>query len=311
MKIAYTSNLRLGKANIARLEEVNDILEDYASQGYILTLRQLYYQLVSQDIIPNSDKEYKNLSLLLGKGRMAGVVDWDGIEDRLRVPYIPYWSNRLKNALRDLKQQYRRNRQEDQPTYIEVWCEKDALSGILKKVTSHYHVRLMVNRGYSSITAMHDAFERFKDHAWENGTPNVKILYLGDHDPSGMDMIRDIEERINEFIDGFKEQDNDFYILNDNGNVNFEIESIALTTAQVRQYKPPPNPAKITDPRAKWYIAEHGNVSWEVDALPPNVLDKLLRSSIEDEMDMVIFQNKLDEEAGDIARLQRIIDEEV
>lgn len=282
-KICYREELHLNKKNIERLDDINEIIEEYAAQDYKLTLRQLYYQLVSRDIIPNKKSEYAKLSHLLKNGRMAGVVDFDAIEDRIRIPRRPYWVEGVTDALEDTIKQYRLDRQEGQEYYIECWSEKDALSNILYRVTEYYHTYLVINRGYSSCTAMHDAHQRFECN------DNNVIFYLGDHDPSGLDMVRDIRDRLEEF------------------GSNVEVIPVALTTAQVRQYNPPPNPAKITDPRAKWYIQKYGNTSWEVDALEPDVLHNLLRRYIESYMDMDLFQEILDQEAEDKEELSEFV----
>ncbi len=177
MKQQFDSELRLSKANRIMLERINTILEEYRNDGYVLTLRQLYYQLVSKDIIPNNDREYAKLSNILKKGRMAGIVDWSAIEDRVRVPKLPYWVRDVQHAIQDTIEQYRVNRMQGQQRNIEIWVEKDALSNVLFRVTSKYHIRLMVNRGYSSISAMYDAHRRLRS--------SDVILYFGDHDPSG------------------------------------------------------------------------------------------------------------------------------
>jgi len=284
MKEAYRSKTGLNKANTIRLNKVNEILEEYRADGYKLTLRQLYYQLVSRAIIPNKKTEYAKLSSLLVKGRMSGVVDWDAIEDRLRVPYLPYWVTGIQDAINDTTNQYRLNRQEDQENYMEIWVEKDALSGVLKRVTSHYHINLMVNRGYSSCSAMHDAFERFEKQNKED--ENLFILYLGDHDPSGLDMINDIQKRLGEF------------------GVNPEVKHLALTMKQIEKFKPPPNPAKITDPRAKQYIAEHGNVSWEIDALNPKTLHEIVKKNVDKLIDVDLFNEQITKETIDKEKLR-------
>ncbi len=275
----FRDSLHLSKKNKEHLLLINSIIEEYAEEGYVLTLRQLYYQLVSRDVIPNDVREYAKLSKLLVKGRMAGVVDWEAIEDRIRVPFLPYWVTDIKDAVDDTINQYRLNRQEGQNVYIELWVEKDALSGVLKRITSQYHINLMVNRGYSSCTAIHDAYNRFKKE--EELGKQVHILYLGDHDPSGLDMIRDIKERLEEF------------------GVNPIVKPIGLTKSQINKYNLPPNPAKITDPRAKWYIAENGNTSWEVDALNPKVLNKLVKDNVEKLINMNLFNKKIYQEELD------------
>lgn len=278
MKQQFDDKLRLSKANKIMLETINDILEEYKNDGYVLTLRQLYYQLVSKDIIPNNDKEYAKLSNILKKGRMAGVVDWSAIEDRVRVPKLPYWVKGVKEAIKDTIEQYRINRMDGQERKIEIWVEKDALSNVLYRVSSKYHIRLMVNRGYSSVSAMYDAYNRLNS--------GDVILYFGDHDPSGMDMIRDVKERLAEF------------------GIDVDVRPIALTMEQIRKFNPPPNPAKITDPRAKWYIEKYGKTSWELDALPPRELIRLAENAVEEIIDIDTYNKMLEEEKKGIAELE-------
>lgn len=288
MKITYIEKLQLRPKNKEQLETINKIIGEYSSQGYRLTLRQLYYQLVSRGIIPNKQKEYCKLSTLLTKGRMAGIVDWEIIEDRLRIPERPsVWEN-PKEIIETCAKQYRRDRMEGQNVYIEVWVEKDALSGVLKRATNPFGCYLMINRGYSSTSAMHDAYLRFTE-AWDNNK-RVVILYLGDHDPSGLDMVRDIQKRIETFG-----------IFGD-----FEIIRIALTEKQIDRYNPPPNPAKFSDPRAEWYISEYGKVSWEVDALPPDILNHLVQEKIKELIDQSTYDASLLKESEERKRLEKV-----
>lgn len=277
MKIAYEDKLRLNNANKERLETINGIIEEYLDDDYVLTLRQLYYQLVSRDVIENNQKEYSKLSILLKRGRMAGIVDWDAIEDRGRQPKLPYSVTGIKDALSDTVEQYRLNRMEGQDKYIEVWVEKDALSNVFLRVTEEFHINLMVNKGYSSCSAMHEAFKRFKRNMVLNGQDGL-ILYFGDHDPSGIDMARDIEQRMKEF---------GIY----NYGHEFEVERPALTIQQVRQFKCPENPAKMTDPRSGWYVKEHGKKSWELDALPPKSLIQIIERNVQKNIDIDLFND--------------------
>lgn len=284
MKQKFREKLQLNKKNQDQLKIINEIIEEYADQGYVLTLRQLYYQLVSRDLIPNEKKEYAKLSGLLVKGRMGGVVDWNAIEDRTRTPFVPYSVDDIEDAIEDTINQYRLDRQRDQDVYIELWVEKDALSGVLKRITSKYHIRLMVNKGYSSCSAMHDAYKRLLIQ--ERKGKETHILYLGDHDPSGLDMIRDVRERLEEF------------------GVHPTVKQIGLTMEQIKEYNPPPNPAKITDPRAKWYLAEYGNVSWEVDALNPKILHQLVKDNVEELIDLNLFDDLIEQEDQDKIKLR-------
>lgn len=288
MKEQFIEKLHLNKENKQRLETINDIIKKYTLQGYKLTLRQLYYQLVSKDIIANSLKEYAKLSKLLVQGRMFGLVDWDAIEDRTRKPYIPYSVIDVSDAIEDTIRTYRLDRMENQDVYIEVWVEKDALSGVLKRITSKYHVQLIVNKGYGSCTALYDASKRIND-ATENGK-DAFILYLGDFDPSGMNMVEDIKKRLLEF------------------NCDVSVKRIALTQEQIKKYNPPPNPAKMTDPRAKSYVEQYGNKSWEVDALNPETLNELITDEIEDLIDIEKYNEMLEQEERDKNTLRKFRD---
>jgi DNA topoisomerase VI subunit A len=280
------TTFKMRKANLEKLNVINSIIDEYLAHDYKLTLRQLYYQLVSRDIIPNNKKEYNKLSELLKNGRMSGLVDWDAIEDRGRVPYIPYYCDSVSDALKDTADSYRLNRQIGQEVYVEVWSEKDALSGILKRVTSHYHVRLVINKGYSSCSAMREAYKRFKIWGYRK---KCVILYLGDHDPSGLDMVRDIRHRLAEF--GITD--------------SLTVKPIALTTEQVQLYTPPENKlkeddyGKLKDPRGKIYFEKFGNASWEVDALNPEILTALLHSEIRSVIDVSKFNDVIEKEVHD------------
>lgn len=287
MKQAFRSQ-RITPDRTAQIDRANEILEDYAGQGYRLTLRQLYYQLVARDIIPNTVKEYNKLGTTCVIGRMNGLIDWNAIEDRLRRPQLKYYVDGVADALEDTIGQYRLDRQKGQPYYMEIWTEKDAVSNILLRVSRPFHIRLMVNRGYSSCSAMYAAFNRLG--AVDNKSGSV-ILYVGDHDPSGLDMVRDIEERLEEF-----------------GTEQLQVVPVALTMEQIEKYQPPPNPAKITDPRARWYIAQHGQKSWELDALEPEALKGIMKDAALKHMDIDLYNGMMDREEEDKKQLQEMIE---
>ena len=271
--------------SLDRIELCNQIIEDYQGQGLRLTLRQLYYQLVSRNAIQNIERSYKNLSTLVSDARLAGLMDWDAIEDRVRRPQRQNEFEDLRDLTEAAIQSYRLPRWKGQKWYAELWVEKDALAGVLAPLSSEYHVTLMVNRGYSSQSAMYESAERFNS-ARDGRTPI--LFYLGDHDPSGEDMVRDIEERLSMF-----------------GVNGLEVWKLALTMDQVKHYNPPPNPAKITDPRASAYIRNHGNSSWEVDALPPEVLSEIISNAFDDIVDTAKMDKVKRKEESDKQLLRR------
>jgi len=270
--------------SLARIAQCNEIVAEYSAQKLRLTLRQLYYQLVSRDIIENVERSYKNLSSLVTDARMAGLMDWNAIEDRVRVPRVQNDFESVKELVDAAVRSYRLPRWKGQDNYVELWVEKDALAGVLRPIASKYHITLMVNRGYSSASAMYESAQRFIESASDAGR-EMHLLYLGDLDPSGEDMVRDVGARLQLF------------------GADVVVEKIALTMDQVKKYKPPPNPAKTTDPRAADYIAKHGSKSWEVDALSPPVLTKLISDALDELVDQDMMDQIIEREDVDKAKL--------
>jgi hypothetical protein len=272
---------------LIRVQQCEAIVREYAAQGLKLTLRQLYYQLVSKDWIPNTEKSYKKIGQILSNARLAGLIDWEIIEDRGRQPRNPPEYDNLADLVEAAIHSYRLPRWEGQPYYAELWVEKEALAGVLQPLARQFHVTLMVNKGYSSQSAMYDASKRIL-HA----NKDTKIFYLGDHDPSGEDMVRDVQDRLNMYT---REE------------VNVEVEKLALTTAQVKKFKPPPNPAKLTDSRARAYIAKHGASSWEVDALNPRQLQQIIRAAFEEVIDQEMMDEIIEREEEDKDKLRGVV----
>ncbi len=282
MRRTYTE-VKFHKKNMEKLKLVWKILDEF--EGYNLTVRQVFYQFVQRNIVPNNQNEYGKISRLLKKARMGGLVDWDRIEDRQRIPYIPYSVRNLEHALSETHEQYRIDRQNGQEKYIELWTEKDALSGVLKPMTAHYHIHLVVCRGFHSCTAMHDAYHRMAEHE------NPYILYLGDHDPSGLFMDEDIKKRLVEF------------------GIQPKIKRIGITKKQIEEYRLPSNPLKEKDPRKDRYIRETGaETSWEVDALKPPVLHQLIQENVESLIDVGLFKEQIEKEKQDKDKLKGYID---
>ena len=288
------------------LTRITGIVAQYQKQRIVLTNRQLYYQLVASDVIPNADEVYKRICKFLTDARYSGLIDWDAIEDRGRVPTKhAEWEN-VKELVESACSSYRLPRWNDQEYYVELFCEKQAMESVLKPIAYKYHIYFGYNKGYSSASTMYDLAQRIKQQI-EKGKKTI-VLYLGDHDPSGLDMVRDIQERIEEFltksqeetlmIDQKDEDGEDITIDVDEWNVDeyFLVVPIALNMTQITKYNPPPNPAKITDPRAKWYIAKYGKVSWELDALKPEILIDLTDKAIQGYIDLEKYNAWIEKE---------------
>lgn len=276
---------KFNAASLALVEAANDILNEYRAMGYRLSLRQLYYQLVARDYIENSQKSYKRIGNLISDARLAGMIDWDMIEDRNRETVIPTAWTSPAEIVRAAARQFRVDRWKGQTNYVEVMVEKDALSGILEPVCREFHVRFTANKGYSSSSAMYEAGKRIRSKLFdrENDINRIHIFYLGDHDPSGIDMTRDITDRLVQFsaLEAYFARTSSNYSPSD----FIHIHRLALNYDQVEQWQPPENPAKQTDSRFEAYEEKFGESSWELDAVEPRTLADLVRNGIEDLID--------------------------
>ncbi|MEY9837403.1 hypothetical protein [Streptacidiphilus sp. EB103A] len=259
MRIPYLPKT-FSSAHLDLIRTADDICREYAAQGFDLTLRQLYYQFVARGYIANKQTEYKRLGSVINDARLAGELDWDHIVDRTRnLRGLSHWTN-PEQIIRSVAHGYRTELWANQPNRVEVWIEKDALVGVITGVCQRNDVNYFSCRGYTSQSELWSAAMRLSRYEHHGQKPIV--VHLGDHDPSGVDMTRDIQDRLNLF------------------GSTAEVRRIALNMPQVEQYNPPPNPAKLTDSRATGYISLFGRSSWELDALEPTMLDGLLETEI-------------------------------
>lgn len=261
-KVCYVEK-KFRSDSLSLIDKINSVIEEYEAQGYSLTLRQCYYQLVARGIIPNNERSYKNTGNLINDARLAGLIDWHSIEDRTRnLQRLSHWDS-PKSIIESASHQYRKDIWENQKYYVEVWVEKEALANVVGRVSNELDVPYFCCRGYVSQSEMWSAAQRFIGKQ-EDGK-DVVLIHLGDHDPSGIDMSRDIEERLTLFgVDPYM----------------FNFRRIALNMEQIEEFAPPPNPAKLTDSRCGSYISRYGDESWELDALEPRVIHDLITTNV-------------------------------
>lgn len=259
------------------IRQANQIIDEYAEQGYTLTLRQIHYQFVARDWYENTQQNYKRLGNILDAARKAGRVDWDAIEDRTRgLRRIPVWQG-PESALERIRDSFKLDPWVEQPVLrrIEVWVEKDAAVGIVEPTCNALRIPYFSCRGYSSSSGLYEAgkrLQRFRDAGYE-----TLILYLGDHDPSGVQMTDVSRERVDMYAGG-----------------GVQFERIALTMAQVEEYSPPANFVKEADSRTKWYIEQFETEDcWELDALRPKVVDDLIRAHVDPLIDKAAWDKTL------------------
>ena len=242
------------------IAQANEIIEAYSAKGFRLTLRQLYYQFVSRDLFPNTQQSYKKLGSAVNDGRLAGLIDWDAIEDRQRgVKVLASWDSPA-DIISSAARSFRIDKWAGQTYRPEVWVEKDALVGVMADVCNELQIPYLSCRGYTSQSTMWECAQRLQGIIDGEQTPI--ILHFGDHDPSGLDMTRDIRDRLSMFMGGT------------------EVDRLALNMDQVRKYKPPPNPAKEADSRFEDYVRAYGKSCWELDALDPEKLAALVRKQV-------------------------------
>lgn len=239
------------------IAQANEIIDDFEGQGFTLTLRQLYYQFVGKALIPNTQQSYKRLGSIINDARLAGLIDWEAIEDRTRfVRQRSHWEDPA-GVIESAARGYGIDLWKNQKTRVEVWIEKDALVGVLEGTCRKWDVPLISCRGYSSQSELWRAAERHKEHDC-----GMVVLHFGDHDPSGLDMTRDVQNRLEMF------------------GAQTMVMRLALSIDQVKKHKLPPNPAKVTDSRFEGYEAEHGASSWELDAMSPKAIVQIAEQAI-------------------------------
>jgi len=226
-----------------------------------VTVRQMFYLLTTRNEVDKSDAGYRKAQRQLLLMRREGVIDYDWIADNTRWRRKPQTFNGLEECLEESRRFYRASVWRDLPVHVEVWCEKDALAGVLYRETGLYDVPLMVTRGYSSETFAYEAAQEMG-----SGRKTPIVYYVGDLDPSGWNASVDLEQKLRNFSDG-----------------KVIFKRLAVTPEQVAEWNLPTRPSKKSDTRHKAFEQEFGKdfPSVELDAIPPDRLRELVRNAIE------------------------------
>lgn len=279
------------------IDNANAICASYQQQGYDITLRQLYYQFVARGLLPNSQQSYDLVGRVCVKARENGYLDFDYLVDRTRnVIEQPHWGT-PEDIIRAAASSFRLDKWAESDHLVEVWVEKEALAGIVQQATAVVDTLAFPCRGYVSTSEMYVAAQRLRDYVEDDR--EVTILYLGDYDPSGVDMGRDNASRIRQYVG--------YHVGDRIANVHFR--RIALTAAQIAQYNPPPAFAKTTDSRHAGYVASTGqNQAWELDALDPAVLVALIQNEVIALRDDDVWNKAVEEEKEHRRLLKEVSD---
>lgn len=252
---------------LALIMVMESIVDEYVAQGYRLTVRQLYYQLVARGVIENTERSYARITSTVNDAKLAGLMDWEAIEDRTReFLRRSHWAS-ASELVESAADQFHMDMWIGQENRVFVIVEKEALAGVLHRACRRLDVPLLAARGYPSGTVLRE-FAQSDLIPCLQGEQTPIVLHLGDHDPSGIDMTRDLDSRLCLFAEGF-----------------VELNRIALTMDQIDEHRPPPNPAKTTDSRFADYRRKYGDESWELDALKPDYLDDLVSQHIAEYID--------------------------
>lgn len=293
-RIAYADARAFRADTLEVMRQADEIATDYKARGYNLSLRQLYYQFVARGLIPNSEKSYNRLGRIVNDARMVGLMDWSHIEDRGREAHGTTWPGTVPPPQRELieraKWGYMMDLWEGQERYVEVWVEKQALEEVAERAVGGLRCGYFACKGYVSQSEMWAAGRRLQRvrRAFQR---EPLILHLGDHDPSGIDMTRDIRDRLWTFAE-----------------TEVEVKRLALNMDQIEELNPPPNPAKMTDSRFADYQAVYGDESWELDAVRPEDLVDLIEREVKAVIDVELFNRMVRREEAGREAMQEVAD---
>lgn len=266
MTILQTSPKKARKPQ-ARTKPLWDAITTVAAEYERMSVRQLFYQLVSRRAVDKTEAAYKRVCDVSAQMRLAGALDYRKIVDGHRSRRVGWQFDSMSEALENTHELYKRNYWLDQPTYVEIWCEKDALTGVIEPVCRDYGVPYVATRGFPSITLLYESAAQMKLRG-----KDTRVYYFGDHDASGRAISANLERDMRAH------------------GAWVSVERVALEPEQIEYYKLPTRPGKATDSRHARFAQRYGDASVELDALPPNILEQYVRMMIEHNIDRESWQ---------------------
>jgi hypothetical protein len=283
---------KFGPDALDTIAKADAIIQEYEKGGYALTLRSMYYQFVARGWVPeNTVQQYNRLGNIVSDARLAGLLSWTAIDDNLRSLEGLATVSGPHEAMKNVRANFRLDLWANQPVQPEVWIEKDAMMGVITGICNELRVNMFACRGYASQSSMWRAGQRMARYIEQGKRP--MIFHFGDHDPSGIDMTRDNQERLTMFA-----------------GMPVQVVRLGLNMSQVEKYKPPANFAKVNDPRFSGYRAAYGEDSWELDALHPAVIKLLIEDAVGKCRDQKLWDASLAQEAEDMDKIDRIMEEQ-
>lgn len=285
-RIAPRSRKVRGKAaaTIALGREAHDIL---AASPYAMTLRQLFYALVSSAAISKAEPAYGRLKRVMRDLREDGTVPWGWLVDHTRSVFAARTWEGLEGLLADSARLYRRDLMRQQEVAIQLWAESDSIGSVVAPVADRYTIPTFIGRGYSARGYLWNAArDAVAAHA---AGKDVHILHVGDHDPSGVDIFRDVEETLRLYVTAVESRlpvasvrrtfDEDDIA---GSTAWLEVERLALLPEQIEAHDLPVRPPKASDARTASFS---GPGAVEVEALPVEALLAIVEHAITDRID--------------------------
>jgi hypothetical protein len=254
------TSTKKGRGRSARSIALIDAMYDIAEATQPITGRGIGYKLFTQRLIPDmSRKSMRVVYRLLKEAREEGIIPWEWIVDETRsAERVATWADPEAYS-RTVANSYRRDFWNRQPVRVEIWSEKGTVRGVLMPVLSEYQVTFRALHGFNSATQVWDI-------AQDDDGRELVALYVGDMDPSGMCMSEvDLPKRLQEY-------DGD----------HVEVRRIAMTRVQLRGLPSFPATDKKDDTRYKWFVANHGDTCWELDAMDPRDLRECVETAIKE-----------------------------
>lgn len=248
-----------------QLEDVRAAIERVLSVENPATVRGVFYQMSVIGAVPKTEAGYRTVQRLLVEMRRSGRIPYGWIADNTRWMSKPRTWSDIGEAFDSMHSDYRRAIWEQQDAYVEIWCEKDALSAVLYKVTSKWDVPLMTTRGFASVTFLHEAAEDIA----EQSKP-AYLYYFGDHDPSGVVIDKKVEQTIREMAP----------------DAEIHFERVAVLPWQIEEWSLPTRPTKRSDSRCRDFDGE----SVEVDAISPSRLREICEGVIVQHIDQAMLR---------------------
>ncbi len=282
-EIYEASPIKRYRATKAEVEHRRNSLFEIVEAMRPMTVGQVCYQATVRGLVEKSEPGYNKVQTDLVLMRRAGELPYGWLADNTRWQRKPSTFNNVEAALHGTARLYRKALWADQDCYVEVWLEKDALSGVVYSITSMYDVPLMVARGYASLSFLHDAAEYIS----ELSVPTY-IYHLGDYDPSGVNAGQKIEQTLRELAPG----------------AEIHFERIAVTPAQIKNWRLPTRPTKASDTRSKGF----GDISVELDAIEPETLRQLVETAIEQHLPADQFAVLKEAEASERMLIRRLVE---